>query len=230
MFREKFFPNFIVSAKNRYSANADTDVYGQESELIEEISRLCAAKPLMYIDTCTLLHKNASALLDAFETAARQMNVELLVPASVLYELENVGNKDVKHHEQGLRMIERITSMEGKRVVRVVLTNSPKFTDAGLISRFVSECGNNDIVLFTQDNELAKKVQQLPSFLEGCVNSNHQIKAYKLTATGNLIRHESERKVLYYEDTNVFFKQQQSKQRQQQTAVPTCIFPKLQFK
>lgn len=202
MFRDKFFPSIISTARHGFSKKNTLNIEDQRTDLTEMLRRLCTegTNPRMYIDTCALLHKNGSYLLDAIEKVLPAYHMELLVPTSVLYELENVGNKDVTQMVQSRKMLEKITALEQNGTVRIVLTNSPKFTDAGLLSRFVTECQFHDIILFTQDREFSKKAQQLPSFLDGCVNVTHQIKTYKLTAQGSLIENDEchiiERKVI----------------------------------
>lgn len=202
MFKDKIFPSIISTARHGFGRRCAAASEKRGVDLNDELRRLCSevGNPRLYIDTCALLHKYGYDLLDAVEKVLPQLHLELHVPASVLYELENVGNKEAKNRMQSRDMIDRITALEQNGLVRIVLTNSPKFTDAGLLSRFVSECQHYDIILLTQDRELAKKAQQLPSFLDGCVNVTHAIKAYKLTAQGSLIEnddcHMIERKVI----------------------------------
>lgn len=190
MLRDKIFPSFFSTAKSGEKRNRNMDnVPEQESKLCMVLRRLCSAgdNTHIYVDTCTLLHLNGADLLEAVSKIFPEYNMELYVPASVMYELENVGNKDSSKSIQSKDIIERLTALEQNGIVRVVLTNSPKFTDAGLLGRFISECQFNDIVPLTQDCELANKAQGLKSFLNGCVNVTHEIKVYKLTAVCSLV-------------------------------------------
>lgn len=214
MFRDKFFPSIISTARHGFGKKNAPELEEHQTKLIEALRRLCTEKtnPRMYIDTCVLLHQYGSDLLDAFEKVFPAYHLELFVPTSVLYELENVGNKDATQREQSREMLEKITALEQDGTVRIVLTNSPKFTDAGLLSRFVTECQFHDIILLTQDREFAKKAQQLPSFLDGCVNATHQIQSYKLTAQGSLIENDEchiiERKVINHGNTEIYSREQ----------------------
>jgi len=214
MFRDKFFPSIISTARHEFGKKNMVSLKEQKPELTEELRRLCTEgnNPRMYIDTCTLLHPSGADLLNATEKILPAHHLELFVPASVLYELENVGNKDISQKKQSCQMLERLTVLEQNGTVRIALTNSPKFTDAGLLSRFVSECQFYDLILLTQDRALAKKAQQIPSFLDGCVNSTHQIKAYKLTAQGSLTEnddcHTIERKVMNHGSTEIYSREQ----------------------
>lgn len=130
----------------------------------------------IYADTCTLLHSYGMSLLDA---------------------VENVGIKDSSKYQVCKEAIEKVVSMEANDTVRIILTNSPKFSDAGFISRFVSEVQSNDLVLLTQDRQLAQKAMQLTSFLDGCIQSNHEIRAFYLTAYGSLVQHENKKENSY---------------------------------
>lgn len=214
MFRDKFFPSIISTARHGFGKKNIPDMEDQRTELTEELRRLCTdvSSPRMYIDTCALLHQNGSDLLDAIEKVLPAYHLELYVPTSVLYELENVGNKEATQRRQCREMLEKISALEQNETVRIVLTNSPKFTDAGLLSRFVTECQFHDIILLTQDREFAKKAQQLPSFLDGCVNETHQIKTYKLTAQGSLIENDDchiiERKVINHGKHEIYSREQ----------------------
>lgn len=214
MFRDKFFPSIISTAKHGFGKKNALDFEDLHTEMADVIRRFCTdnEKPRMYIDTCVLLHQYGSDLLDAIEKVFPAYHLKLFVPTSVLYELENVGNKDATQSEQSREMLEKITALEQNEIVRIVLTNSPKFTDAGLLSRFVSECQFHDIILLTQDREFAKKAEKLPSFLDGCVNVTHQIKAYKLTAQGSLIENDEchiiERKVINHGKREIYSREQ----------------------
>ena len=212
MFRDKFFPSIISTARHGFGKKNSSDFEDLHTEMADVLRRLCSEHPRMYIDTCVLLHQYGSDLLDAIEKMFPTHHLELFVPTSVLYELENVGNKDATQRVQSSEMLEKITALEQNEIVRIVLTNSPKFTDAGLLSRFVSKCQFYDIILLTQDREFAKKAQQLPSFLDGCVNVTHQIKAYKLTAQGSLIENDEchiiERKVISHGKPEVYSREQ----------------------
>lgn len=214
MFRDKFFSSIIFTAGHGFGKKNAPDLEDQQTKLTEVLRRLCTEEtnPRMYIDTCVLLHQYGSDLLDAIEKVFPAYHLELFVPTSVLYELENVGNKDVTQREQSREMLEKITALEQNGTVRIVLTNSPKFTDAGLLSRFVTECQFHDVILLTQDREFAKKAQQLPSFLDGFVNVTHQIKTYKLTAQGSLIENDEchiiERKVISHGKHEIYSREQ----------------------
>lgn len=214
MFRDKFFPSIISTAKHGFRKKNASDLESPHTDMADVLRRLCtdSENPKMYIDTCVLLHQYGSELLDAIEKVFPAHHLELFVPTSVLYELENVGNKDATQRVQSREMLEKITALEQNGIVHIVLTNSPKFTDAGLLSRFVSECQFHDIILLTQDRELAKKSQQLTSFLNGCMNTTHEIKAYKLTAQGSLIENDEcriiERKVISYGKPEVYSREQ----------------------
>lgn len=163
----------------------------------------------IYADTCTLLHSYGMSLLDAVESVFPLNRQQLLVPASVLYELENVGIKDSSKYQACQEAIEKVVSMEANDTVRIILTNSPKFSDAGFISRFVSEVQSNDLVLLTQDRQLAQKAMQLTSFLDGCIQSIHEIRAFYLTAYGSLAQHERE-KENHYETSKIQHDEQRS--------------------
>lgn len=214
MFRNKFFPSIISTARHGFDKKNVPDIGDQRTELTEAFRELCSdgANLKMYVDTCVLLHQYGSDLLDAIEKVFSAHHLELYVPTSVLYELENVGNKDETQRRQSREMLERITALEQNGTVHIVLTSSPKFTDAGLLSRFVTECQFHDIILLTQDREFAKKAQQLPSFLDGCVNVTHQIKTYKLTAQGSLIENDEshiiERKVFSHDKPEIYRREQ----------------------
>lgn len=214
MFRDKFFPRIISTARYGFGKKNAPNIGDQRTELTEVLRELCSggANSRMYIDTCVLLHQYGSDLLDAIEKVFSAHHLKLCVPTSVLYELENVGNKDETQRAISRKMLEKITALEQNETVRIVLTNSPKFADAGLLSRFVTECQFHDIILLTQDREFAKKAQQLPSFLDGCVNVTHQIKAYKLTAQGSLIENDEchiiERKVFNHGKPEIYSKEQ----------------------
>jgi len=216
MFKDKFFPSIISTAKYGFCKKNAPDLESPHTEMADVLRRLCIdnENSKMYIDTCVLLHQYGSDLLDAIEKVFPDHHLELFVPTSVLYELENVGNKDTTQRVQSREMLEKITALEQNGIVHIILTNSPKFTDAGLLSRFVSECQFHDIILLTQDREFAKKAQQLPSFLDGCVNVTHEIKAYKLTAQGSLIENDEchiiERKVISHGKPEVYSREQHS--------------------
>ena len=214
MFRDKFFPSIISTARHEFGKNNKLNREEQQTELTDVLRKLCTdgMNSIMYVDTCALLHQYGPDLLDAIEKVFASFHQELFIPTSVLYELENVGNKDATQRTQSRKMLERITALEQNGTVRIVLTNSPKFTDAGLLSRFVTECQFHDIILFTQDREFSKKAEQLPSFLDGCVNVTHQIKTYKLTAQGSLIKNDEchiiERKVINHGKHEIYSREQ----------------------
>lgn len=101
MFRDKFFPSIISTARHGFGKKDAPDLEDQQTKLTEVLRRLCTEEtnPRMYIDTCVLLHQYGSDLLDAIEKVFPAYHLELFVPTSVLYELENVGNKDATQRE-----------------------------------------------------------------------------------------------------------------------------------
>lgn len=187
-------------ARQNVNSQVDSNPY-VNNELANNLNGLCpyGNNIRIYVDTCTLLHSYGMDLLDAVENVMPLNHQQILVPSSVLYELENVGNKDNSKFRACQEAIEKLVSMEANGSVKVVLTSSPRFSDAGFISRFVSELQTNDIVLLTQDRKLAEKVVQLTSFLDGCINSTHTIRAFYLTAYGSLAQYENEKENSYYE-------------------------------
>ncbi|MDD6345458.1 MAG: hypothetical protein PUA51_04455 [Oscillospiraceae bacterium] len=90
MLRDKIFPSFFSTAKSGEKRNRNMDnVPEQESKLCMVLRRLCSAgdNTHIYVDTCTLLHLNGADLLEAVSKIFPEYNMELYVPASVMYEL-----------------------------------------------------------------------------------------------------------------------------------------------
>lgn len=171
-------------------SNNNAVVKATNPMLLREFYRLSTANALtrIYADTCTLLHDSGMELLDAAEKVfSSTPNQHLLILTSVLYELQNVARKDPTKKTRYKMILDKLNRMHQNSTVKFIASNSPEFSDAGFISRFVTESQTYDVVLLTQDRSLATKVTHLPSFLDGCVNSAHLIRAFRLTADGNLV-------------------------------------------
>lgn len=177
--------------------------------LLREFYRLSTANTLtrIYADTCTLLHDSGMELLDAAEKVfSSTPDQHLLILTSVLYELKNVARKDPTQTTRCKMIIDKLNRMHQNNSVEFITSSSPEFSDAGFISRFVTESQVYDVILLTQDKSLANKVTHLPSFLDGCVNSAHSIRAFRLTTDGALVPfvdNQNQREEDYHEKLNV---------------------------
>lgn len=177
--------------------------------LMRELRLLSTSGPpaLIYADTCTLLHKSGMELLEAADRVfSSGRDQHLLILTSVLYELRNVAKKDTSKFHRCAMILDKLNSMNMNDTVKFITSSSPNFSDAGFISRFVTESQTQDIVLLTQDRLLATKVTHLLSFLDGSVNSAHSIRALRLTANGYLMPFDNNNhngKGNYYDEFNV---------------------------
>lgn len=213
MFYKKRLPNFarlsnaITNCFLRGNNNAV--VKATNLMLLREFYRLSTASTLtrIYADTCTLLHDSGMELLDAAEKVfSSTPDQHLLILTSVLYELKNVARKDPTKTTRCKMIIDKLNRMYQNNSVEFITSSSPEFSDAGFISRFVTESQTYDVVLLTQDKSLANKVTHLPSFLDGCVNSAHSIRAFRLTTDGDLVPfvdNQNQREEDYHEKLNV---------------------------
>lgn len=213
MFYKKKLPHFSrfsTAITNRFlRGNHNAAVKAINPMLFREFYKLSSAKSLthIYADTCTLLHNSGMELLDAAEKVfSSTPDQHLLILTSVLYELQNVARKDPTKNTRCRMILDKLNRMHQNNSVKFIESNSPEFSDAGFISHFVTESQTYDVVLLTQDRSLANKVTHLPSFLDGCVNSAHSIRAFRLTTDGNLapfVDNQNHREEDYHEKLNV---------------------------
>lgn len=193
MFYKKRIPRFsklsaaITSCLHREKNIAGTPI--PSISLLQEIRNLTASEnnTRVYVDTCTLLHESGLELLDAVNMVLSTIPDQyLLILTSVVFELQNVGRKNPSKSKHCKMIIDKLNLMKLNGSVKFITTSSPEFSDAGFISRFVTESQVYDVILLTQDRSLAQKVTHLPSFLDGCVNNTHTIRVFRLTSNGNL--------------------------------------------
>lgn len=213
MFYKKKLPNFArlsTAITNRFlRGNNNAAVKAINPMLLKEFYKLSTAKTptCIYADTCTLLHDSGLELLDAAEKVfSSTPDQHLLILTSVLYELQNVARKDPTKNTRCRMILDKLNRMHQNSSVKFIASSSPEFSDAGFISRFVTESQTHDVVLLTQDRSLANKVTHLPSFLDGCVNSAHSIRAFRLTTDSNLVPfvdNQNYREEDYHEKLNV---------------------------
>lgn len=213
MFYKEKLPHFArlstVIANRFQRGNYDTAVQYINPMLFRELYKLSKTNTLtrIYADTCTLLHDSGMELLDAAEKVfSSTPDQHLLILTSVLYELKNVARKDPTKTTRCKMIIDKLNRMYQNNSVEFITSSSPEFSDAGFISRFVTESQTYDVVLLTQDKSLANKVTHLPSFLDGCVNSAHSIRAFRLTTDGDLVPfvdNQNQREEDYHEKLNV---------------------------
>ena len=186
----------ISKSRNRLSYQDVSKCYLQ---LYDQVNDLHMINANVYVDTCTLLSESGLDLLKAFQSLFSSTNHKLLITSAVLLELEKVGNRDPNKAEKVSAILDYMGYMEANNTLYIVYTPT-SFNDSALVSRFVIELQNNNIILITNDIALADTASCLSEFLnQHCaINTNgHTVTAYKLCNSELIIIKKKERNDLY---------------------------------
>lgn len=144
----------------------------------------------VYADTCSLLHTDGEKLLQAVETIFPKFHMQLTIFSSVITELENVGQKDLKQRTASERLLRYLRMMEQNGTVRIVIGDNNHFSDANFIAAFVHQIRTTNILFISQDNALCDTVSKLRQFLSPCIRTDHKITVCTLK-NGVMVEHHS---------------------------------------
>lgn len=145
-----------------------------------------AKRHKVFVDTCSWMHQSSAVLFsDEAKQALKDKNATVIVPASVLKELNYLQEKEERDvRERAQRAALLLKTWIAARVIDVRGEDSDPFADHLFLNIFSRFRTKYSLVLITQDEQLARDVSGLND--QQSVQSRHSVNVLRLTKNGRI--------------------------------------------
>ncbi len=162
-----------------------------KGDLRDQLGKYCWMKSVVFIDTCSLLHDGGLRLLEEVEAIFPRYGKKLYIFSSVLYEVKNVGSKNPDKRKACDQILQKLKELESKGIVKVLTSANKSFSDVNFISQFIqmaSLTGEHHLLLITQDDKLAKTINNLCDYYGDVVKTRSHCEALQIGESFKLER------------------------------------------
>ena len=145
----------------------------QEETLARTALERFVTSSIVFIDTCSLMHKNAEKLTNELEPILQANKKKIIVPVRVMDELHKHTNSPIPHTQAGAeRAIILLTRLNENKLIDFRGEESDNFADNVFYSVFAKHRIQHRLLLITQDGDLAMDILQL--------NESKSVKGYPI--------------------------------------------------